>query len=139
VKFSIRGGDGGGWISAGETPAAPGKVPAINGGSTLASSKAGDSEGGGGWESAGDPPPALGKPPMSDGRSTLAASELGGGGLMLAALEHGSDVPMWPHSASMNMRMKCCPSRSGTQSRAREEDVALEDRLKGEGESRCNG
>jgi hypothetical protein len=46
---------------------------------------------------------------------------------------------MWPHSASLNMRAKCWPSRDDTQSRAREEDVALEDRLKREGESRHDG
>jgi hypothetical protein len=43
---------------------------------------------------------------------------------------------MWPHNTSMNMQAKCWLSRGGTQSRAHEEDVALEDRLKGEGESR---
>jgi hypothetical protein len=39
---------------------------------------------------------------------------------------------MWPHNAFVNMRTKCWPSRGGTQLQAREEDVALEDRLKGE-------
>jgi hypothetical protein len=36
----------------------------------------------------------------------------------------------------VNMQAKCWPSRSDTQSQAREEDVAPEDWLKGEGESR---
>jgi hypothetical protein len=46
---------------------------------------------------------------------------------------------MWPHNASVNMQAKCWPLRGCTQSRVREEDVAPEDRLKGEGESRRNG
>jgi hypothetical protein len=37
------------------------------------------------------------------------------------------------------MKEKCWLSRGGTQSQARKEDVAPEDRLKGEGESRRNG
>jgi hypothetical protein len=54
--------------------------------------------------------------------------------------ERGDDMPwVWPHSASVNMQAKCWLSRGGTQSRAREEDVAPEDRLKGEGESRYDG
>jgi hypothetical protein len=55
----------------GETPAAPGKAPTIDGGLTLALSEGSDSNDGGGWESTGKPPPALGKPPTSDGGSTL--------------------------------------------------------------------
>jgi hypothetical protein len=129
VNFSFRGGNGGGcWISTGKTPAASGKAPAIDGRSMLASSEGGSNDGGGGWESASEPPLALGKPPTSDGGSTLAVSECGGA------------VPwMWAQIASVNMRAKCWLSRGDTQSRACEEDVAPEDQLKGEGESRCDG
>jgi hypothetical protein len=59
---------------------------------------------------------------------------------MLAASERGTSVPwMSPHSAFVNMRAKCWLSRGGTQSRARKEDMASEDRLKGEDKSRCDG
>jgi hypothetical protein len=76
----------------------------------------------------------------SDGGSTLAASNLGGSGSTLAESERGGGMPwMWPHGVSVNMQEKCWLSRGGTQSQARKEDVAPEDRLKGEGESRRNG
>jgi hypothetical protein len=140
-ECSFQGCNGGGcWISASKTPSTPGKAPTIDDRSTLASSEGSGSDGGGGWESTREPPPVLGKPSTSDDESTLATSELGGSGSTLAASKRGGGVPwMWAHSASMNMRTKCWLSHGGTQSRAHVEDVAPEDRLKGEGESRCNG
>jgi hypothetical protein len=52
VNVSFQGcDDGGGWISVGKTPAAPGKAPVIDSRSTLALSEGGGSDGGGGWES----------------------------------------------------------------------------------------
>jgi hypothetical protein len=111
----------------------------INGGSTLASSEGGGNDGGGGWESTGEPPSALGKPPTSDGGSMLAASELEGGRSRFLVSERSGGMPwMWLHSASVNMQAECWLSCGGTQLQAREEDVAPEDRLRGEGESQRN-
>jgi hypothetical protein len=61
-------------------------------------------------------------------------------GSTLATSGRGSGVPwMWPHSTSVSMWLKCWFLHDGLRSKACEEDVAPEDRLKGEGESRCDG
>jgi hypothetical protein len=86
-----------------------------------------------------------GNPPLATTCSWETVDErrrvdTGGGGSTLAAAEHDSGVPWtWPHNAFVNLRANCYLLRGGTQSRVCKEDVASEDRLKGEGESRCDG